>query len=109
MQSWPTLLYLAFLKVSPDPILRIVVSEPLAEGVECPRTFLRSALSSEADIVRGMFQCVKYRAVLEGQQAGDGRSQGARAILALEAKFPSKFLPLKNILGAELVDEIKVP
>jgi len=68
---------------------------------------VKSALSSEADIVRGMFQCVKYRAVLEAQQAADGLAQSARAVLALEAKLPSKFQALKNVLGIELVDEIK--
>ena len=69
---------------------------------------VKSSLSSEADIVRGIFQCVKYRAVLEAQQAADSIAQSARAILALEAKLPSKFQALKNILGVELVDEIKV-
>jgi hypothetical protein len=68
---------------------------------------VKSALSGEADIMRGMFQCVKYRAVLEAQQAVDGLPQSARAILALEAKLPGKFQALKNILGIELVDEIK--
>lgn len=69
---------------------------------------VKSALSNEADIVRGMFQCVKYRAVLEAQQAADGLPRSARAILALEAKLREKFLGLKNILGVELVDGIKV-
>jgi hypothetical protein len=68
---------------------------------------VKSALSGDADIVRGMYQCVKYRAVLEAQQAADGLPQSARAILALEAKLPEKFLALKNILGVELVDEVK--
>ena len=52
--------------------------------------------------------CMKYRAVLEAQQAAGGRPQSARAILALEAKLPSKFLALKNILGIELIDDITV-
>jgi len=68
---------------------------------------VKSSLSSEDDIVRGIFQCVKYRAVLEAQQAADGIAQSARAILLLEAKLPSRFQALKNILGIELVDEMK--
>jgi hypothetical protein len=68
---------------------------------------VKSALSGDADIVRGMYQCVKYRAVLEAQQAADGLPQSARAILVLEAKLPEQFLALKNILGVELVDEVK--
>jgi len=69
---------------------------------------VKSALSSEADIVRGLFQCVKYRAVLEAQQASEGLPQSARAILVLQAKLPSKLQALKNVLGVELVDEIKI-
>jgi hypothetical protein len=68
---------------------------------------VKSALSGEADIARGMFQCVKYRAVLEAQQAAEGLPQSARAILVLEAKLPSKFQALKNVLSVELVDEVK--
>jgi hypothetical protein len=68
---------------------------------------VKSARSNEADISRGIFQCVKYRAVLEAQQAAEGLSQSARAILVLEAKMPSKFHALKNILCIELVDDIK--
>lgn len=58
--------------------------------------------------MRGLFQCVKYRAVLEAQQASEGLAQSARAILALEAKLPSKLHALKNVLGVELADGIKV-
>jgi len=67
---------------------------------------VKSALSSETDIVRGLFQCVKYRAVLEAQQASEGQPQSARAILALEAKLPTNLHALRNILGVELIDEI---
>jgi hypothetical protein len=77
------------------------------QGQDSIAVEVKSSLSSESDIVRGMFQCVKYRAVLEAQQAADGLPQSARAILVLQAKLPSKFQALKNILGVELVDEVK--
>jgi hypothetical protein len=51
---------------------------------------------------------VKYRVVLEAQQAAAGLPQSARAILALEAKLPPKFQALKNILGLEVVDQIQL-
>jgi hypothetical protein len=68
---------------------------------------VKSVLSSDVDIWRGMFQCVKYRAVLEAQQAADGHPQSARAILVLEAKLPHRFHAVKNVLGIEIIDEIK--
>jgi hypothetical protein len=76
-------------------------------GLDSVAVEVKSALSNETDIVRGMFQCVKYRAVLEAQQAAEGHPQSARAILALEIKLAPKFQALKNILGIELVDEIE--
>jgi hypothetical protein len=67
---------------------------------------VKSSRSNEADVLRGMFQCVKYRAVLEAQQASESAPQSARAILVLEGKLPGKFLALKNILGIELIDDV---
>jgi hypothetical protein len=75
-------------------------------GVDNIAVEVKSAISTDDDIERGMFQCVKYRAVLEAQQSADGQPQSARAILVLEAKLPMKFHALKNILGVELVDEV---
>lgn len=67
---------------------------------------VKSARSGETDILRGMFQCVKYRAVLEAQQAVDGVAQSARGILVLETKLPPKFQAIKNIPGIECVDGV---
>jgi hypothetical protein len=68
---------------------------------------VKSRCSAEADIIRGLFQCVKYRAVLEARQAVLGLPQSARSVLVLESRFPEKLLALKNILGIELVQEVK--
>ncbi|MEI9978283.1 MAG: hypothetical protein WDN23_04660 [Edaphobacter sp.] len=67
---------------------------------------VKSSLSSDTDIVRGMFQCIKYRHVLEAQQAATGLAQSARSILVLEAKLPPELHSLKNILGVELFDQV---
>lgn len=67
---------------------------------------VKSALSDEADVVRGLFQCVKYRAVMEAVQRASATPQNARAILVLESKLPSRLLPLKNILGVEVAESI---
>jgi hypothetical protein len=75
-------------------------------GHDCIAVEVKSALSGDADVVRGMFQCVKYRSVLEAQQAADGFPQSARAILVLQAKLPASLRSIKNILGIELVDEV---
>lgn len=67
---------------------------------------VKSALSDEADMVRGLFQCVKYQAVMEAVQRAKTLLQNARTILVLEGKLPSRLLPLKNILGVEVAESI---
>jgi len=65
---------------------------------------VKSRISTKADIVRGLFQCVKYRAVMEAFQVSSGLPQGARSVLVLQAEFPNQLVPLKNILGLDVVD-----
>lgn len=68
---------------------------------------VKSKISQLEDIVRGMFQCIKYKAVLEAEQAAEQLPQSARAILVLESKLPENLVALKNILGIELIEEVK--
>jgi hypothetical protein len=67
---------------------------------------VKTALSPEADLIRGLFQCIKYRAVMEAMQAAEGRPRAARAILVLEARLPPSLVPLRNTLGVEVCEEV---
>src|SRR5215210_932705 len=51
---------------------------------------VKSAISGTLDIFRGMFQCVKYQAVVEAYQATQNLPQSARTILVLEGAFPAE-------------------
>jgi hypothetical protein len=62
--------------------------------------------SPVADLMRGLFQCVKYRAVMEAVQAVRGRERNARAILVLEGILPAVLIPLRNMLGIEVLEKI---
>jgi len=67
---------------------------------------VKSAISAEADIVRGLFQCVKYRAVMEAVLLSEARVQSVRSLLVLESSFPQSLVPLKNILGIEVIEGV---
>ena len=67
---------------------------------------VKTALSNRADIVRGLFQCVKYRAVMAAVQAVAGKIRDVRAILALEGTLPLELMALRNTLGVELVETV---
>lgn len=67
---------------------------------------IKSTISNPADITRGIFQCVKYRAVLDATLLAQRRPQNSRAILVLGGPMPSDLLPLANMLGVEFVQNV---
>jgi hypothetical protein len=75
-------------------------------GQDCIAVEVKSLLSTIEDVTRGIFQCVKYCAVIEAQQASDGVPQSGRAILVLEGELPAKLIGLRNRLGIEIREKI---
>lgn len=70
-------------------------------GVEIkPRT------ADESDIERGLYQCVKYRAVMEGHLAVQASRKDVEVILALGRLLPKRLLAVKNILGVKVIENI---
>ncbi len=67
---------------------------------------VKSSISNAADITRGLFQCVKYRAVMQGVQVAKGDERTARAVLVLETRLPRELIPLKHLLGVEVFEEV---
>lgn len=67
---------------------------------------VKSAISTEADIVRGLFQCIKYHAVMEAVLLAESRSQNVKVILVLESSLPQSLLALKNLLGVSVVERV---
>jgi hypothetical protein len=59
---------------------------------------VKPASSPREDIVRGMFQCVKYRAVLVSWRAFKQVDVDCEVILVLGGELPADLLPLKNAL-----------
>ena len=71
---------------------------------------VKTSLSNEADIIRGLFQCVKYTAVLKGMAAVDGHTDAdVRALLVLQSELPAKLIALRNLLGVEVIDGVHIP
>jgi len=69
---------------------------------------VKSRISSSPDIVRGIFQCVKYRAVLRACIAAENSEETADAVLVLEGALPEDLNALKNILDVRVIDNIRV-
>ncbi|MDE0021761.1 MAG: hypothetical protein OXT69_10330 [Candidatus Poribacteria bacterium] len=67
---------------------------------------VKSRISSEDDLRRGLFQCIKYRAILRACRSLEGGTYEADALLAIEGSLPKELIPVKNTLGVK-VFEIK--
>lgn len=68
---------------------------------------VKSRISDDADLVRGVFQCVKYQAILDAVLLSESKAIDARTVLVLEDKLPEPLQPLCNLLGIDVVDEIR--
>ena len=69
---------------------------------------VKSKRSSNDDIARGLYQCVKYQALVDAVQKVEQRQSDARAVLLLEDRFPAELLALKHTLGVEVIDAVSV-
>ncbi|MFM2411541.1 MAG: hypothetical protein RL481_2369 [Pseudomonadota bacterium] len=67
---------------------------------------VKPAGSSVLDITRGLFQCVKYRAVLAARAAYEHDDREITAALALGGVLPSELIPLRNSIGVDVFESI---
>lgn len=87
---------------SQDEIDVVFGSKNQVVGVE-----VKSKISDESDIQRGLFQCIKYLALIEAEQKVKQSNIGCRVILALEGQFPKSLIPVRNILGIDVMDNLR--
>ena len=88
---------------SADTIDVLFIDNTLKIGIE-----VKSSISNTSDILRGLFQCVKYKSLIEAEQIVCDDSPNSRVILALQGKFPNELSLVKSILGIEVIDEIQI-
>jgi hypothetical protein len=87
---------------SADTVDVLFTDNDLKIGVE-----VKSSISNTADILRGLFQCVKYKYLIEAEQTINDKFPNSRIILALQGQFPDELSLVKNLLGIEVIDKIK--
>ena len=67
---------------------------------------VKGASAPEGEIVRGLFQCVKYEAVLDAETRVVGSRANCESVLALGGSFPDKLTPLRHALGVKVFDNL---
>lgn len=88
---------------SADTIDVLFIDKSLKIGVE-----VKSSISNTADILRGLFQCVKYKHLIEAEQIVNNEFPNSKVILALQGQFPIELNLVRNLLGIEVIDNIKI-
>ena len=67
---------------------------------------VKSVISSENDIFRGIYQCVKYQAVMEAKMVFEKRQKKIEVILALGRALSSDHILVKNTLGVIVIENV---
>lgn len=88
---------------SSDRIDIVFSNKGLKIGIE-----VKSQISNMADILRGLFQCVKYKHLIEAEQIVNDKLPNSRVILALQGKLPQELSLVRKLLGIEVIDNIKI-
>jgi len=63
--------------------------------------------SPDSDLLRGLFQCVKYRAVAKAEAAVTGLDHEVQAVLVLETLLPSGLRSTRNTLGIHVIEGVQ--
>lgn len=67
---------------------------------------VKPADCGDAEVVRGLFQCVKYAAVVEARAQFDQASFDVQSWLVLGGALPEKLIPLRNSLGIPVIENV---
>ena len=68
---------------------------------------VKSTISDTEDITRGIFQCIKYKALIEATQMANDELPNCRVALALEGALPNELIGLKNQLGIKVIEKTR--
>ena len=64
---------------------------------------IKGIKSSEADILRGIYQCLKYRTVIEARELIEGTRRHVEVVLIIAGELTPKLISIKNTLGVNVM------
>lgn len=92
-----------FITLSQDRIDVLFKTNDTTYAVE-----VKSEISDDDDIVRGIFQAVKYQAVLEAQGKVNGDTNNIKSILVIGRNIPSMAHTMAKILDVSVIENFKI-
>lgn len=67
---------------------------------------VKSRISDASDLLRGIFQCIKYQALLDAEAAVERRRADGMVLLALEGTLPVELGRIARTLGISVVERV---
>ena len=67
---------------------------------------VKGASAPVGEVIRGLFQCVKYEAVLDAEARVAGSRADCEAVLALGGSFSGELTPLRHTLGVRVFENL---
>jgi hypothetical protein len=68
---------------------------------------VKTSSAPEYEIAWGLYQCVKYEALLRARTKAMQKLTDVRVILVVGGAFPKALLPLRNVLGVEVFEDVE--
>ena len=80
---------------------------------ECKRNIhyaieVKPKSSPKGDILRGIFQCVKYKSVMDATRVLDNKNYENYTLLVLAGRMPVKFKHIADDLGVDYIENFKI-
>lgn len=69
---------------------------------------VKSHKSNEIDLKRGIFQCVKYRAILKACRSVEIGNYEVNSLLAIEGHLTKDLVKIRNTLGVKVFENIQI-
>lgn len=66
---------------------------------------VKSKISADDDILRGLYQCVKYKAILDAENKTHGVFGNTRSLLVIEGSLSESNQQVKDSLGINVIDD----
>lgn len=92
-----------FIILSQDRIDILFETKDTAYAIE-----VKSEISDDDDIIRGIFQAVKYQAVLEAQHKVNGNTKDIKTILVIVRKMPEMAIKMAKVLDITVFENFTI-
>jgi hypothetical protein len=69
---------------------------------------VKSIVSPDDDILRGLYQCVKYKAILDAENKTHGTFGNTRSLLVIEGALSESNQQVKDSLGITVIEGLKI-